>query len=156
MSYKVEIVEKNPIVQLEASKLSIINLFNDLLNETKGFKYQITIEVLLKKHKPNEETEFETVYFNSVTKTAANHIFKLENYFEEISYMIDVWIKNGSDWIIELTKSQYINISTYRPLSGSSYMDLPVELKSARKGLINIKNTDQKYFSWCHVRHINP
>ena len=156
MSYKVEIVEKNPIVQLEASKLSIINLFNDLLNETKGFKYQITIEVLLKKHKPNEETEFETVYFNSVTKTAANHIFKLENSFEEISYMIDVWIKNGSDWIIELTKSQYINISTYRPLSGSSYMDLPVELKSARKGLINIKNTDQKCFSWCHVRHINP
>ena len=34
----------------------------------------------------------------------------------------------------------YINNSTYRALSGSSYMDLPVELKSPRKGLINIKN----------------
>ena len=34
-------------------------------------------------------------------------------------------------------------------------MDLPVELKSPRKGLINIKNKDQKCFSWCHVRHIN-
>ena len=35
MSYKVEIVErKDPIVQLKASKLSIKNLFNDLLNET--------------------------------------------------------------------------------------------------------------------------
>ena len=49
MSYKVEIVEKkDPIVQLKASKLSIKNLFSDLLNETKGFKYQITVEVLLK------------------------------------------------------------------------------------------------------------
>ena len=49
MSYKVEIVErKDPIVQLEASKLNIKNLFNDLLNELKGFKYQITVEVLLK------------------------------------------------------------------------------------------------------------
>ena len=49
MSYKVEIVErKDPIVQLEASKLSIKNLFSDLLNETKGFKYQITVKVLLK------------------------------------------------------------------------------------------------------------
>ena len=49
MSYKVEIIEKkDPIVQLEASKLSIKNLFSDLLNETKGFKYQITVEVLLK------------------------------------------------------------------------------------------------------------
>ena len=53
-------------------------------------------------------------------------------------------------------ESQYINISTYRPLSGSSYMDLPVELRSPRKGLINIKNKDQKCFLWCHVRHINP
>ena len=49
MSYKVEIVErKDPIVQLEASKLSIKNLFSNLINEMKGFKYQITVKVLLK------------------------------------------------------------------------------------------------------------
>ena len=49
MSYKAEIIEKkDPILQLEASKLSIKNLFSDLLNGLKGFKYQITVEVLLK------------------------------------------------------------------------------------------------------------
>ena len=49
MSYKVEIIEKkDPIVQLEASKLSIKNLLSDLLNELKGFKYKITVEDLLK------------------------------------------------------------------------------------------------------------
>ena len=47
--YKVEIVErKDLIVKLEATKLSIKNFFSDLLNEAKGFKYQITVEVLLK------------------------------------------------------------------------------------------------------------
>ena len=91
-----------------------------------------------------------------MTKTVINHRFKLENSFQEILYMIDVWINNGSGWIIELIESQYINISTYRPLSGSSYMDLPVELRSPRKGLINIKSKDQKCFLWCYVRHINP
>ena len=35
-------------------------------------------------------------------------------------------------------------------------MDLPVELKNPRKGLINIKNKDKKRFLWCHVRNINP
>ena len=60
--------------------------------------------------------------------------------------MIDVWINNGCGWIIELIDSQYINISTYRPLSGSSSMHLPVELRSPRKGLINIKNKDKKCF----------
>ena len=45
-----------------------------------------------------------------------------------------------------LDESQYINVSTYRPLSGSSYIKLPVELKSPKKGLINIKNNDQKAY----------
>ena len=50
MSYKVEIIEKkDPIKQLEASKPSIKDLFNDLLNEAKGFKYQVTLKVMLKK-----------------------------------------------------------------------------------------------------------
>ena len=150
------IERKDPIVQLETSKSSIKNLFNDILNETKGFKYQITVKNFVKKYKLNEEIEFAPVYFNSVTKTVINHRFRLENSFQEILYMIDVWINNGSGWIIELIESQYINISTYRPLSGSSYMDLPVELRSPRKGLINIKNKDKKCFLWCHVRHINP
>ena len=49
MSYKVEIIErKDLMVQLEASILSIKDLFNDLLNEAKDFKYQITVKVLLK------------------------------------------------------------------------------------------------------------
>ena len=96
------------------------------------------------------------VYFNSVTKTVTNHIFQLENSFEEILCMIDVWIDNGSGWIIELIDSQYINISTYRPLSRNSYMDVPVELRSPKRELINIKNKDKKCFLWCHVRHINP
>ena len=150
-----ELTKKDPIVQLEASKLSIKNLFNDLLNELKGFKYQITVDVLFKKYKLNREIEFRPVYFNSVTKLVTNHVFRLEKYFEEILYIIDVWINNGSGWIIDLIESQYINISIYRPLSGSSYIDLPVELRSPRKGLINIKNKDEKCFLWCHVRHTN-
>ena len=60
--------KKDPILQLEESKLSIKNLVSDRLNELKGFKYQITVEVLLKKYKCNGEIEFRPVYFNSVTK----------------------------------------------------------------------------------------
>ena len=50
MSYKVEIVkEKAPLNQLEVSKRSIKDLFKDLLDEAKGFKYQILLKVVLKK-----------------------------------------------------------------------------------------------------------
>ena len=113
MSYKAEIIEKkDPILHLEASKSSITDLFSDLLNKTKCFKHQVTMQVLLKKYKPNGEIEFALVYFNSVAKLMINHRFKLGESFQEIIYMIDAWINNGSGWIIKLIESQYINIST--------------------------------------------
>ena len=96
-------------------------MFSDLLNETKGFKYQITVKGLLKKYKHNRETEFAPVHFNSFTKTVINHRFKLD---QEILTIIDNWINNESGWDVESIESQYINISTYRTLAGSSYMDL--------------------------------
>ena len=77
-------------------------------------------------------------------------------YIQEILYMIDDWINNGSGWNVESIESQNINISTSRLLTGSSYIDLSAELRSPRKGLINIKNKDQKCFLWRHVRHIDP
>ena len=50
MSYKVEIIGKKDLIkQLEASKSNIKDLFSDLLNETKGFKYHVTLKVMLKK-----------------------------------------------------------------------------------------------------------
>ena len=49
MSYIVELVEKNdPLVQLKTTKSSIKDLFNDLLDETKDLKYQITLKVEFK------------------------------------------------------------------------------------------------------------
>ena len=134
VSYKVEIIEKkDPIKRLEASKSSITNLFSDLLNETKGFKYQITLKLMLKIFKPNEEIEFRPVYFNSTAKTMINHEFSLENAFQEILYKIDNWIIEGSGWIVELIESQYIDVSTYRSLSGISYVKFPAELRSSKK-----------------------
>ena len=119
-------------------------MFSNILNETKGFEYQITVNILLKKHKLNGEIEFAPVYFNSTIETAINHRFKLENSFQNILYLIDVWINEGSSWIVESIKSQYINISTYKPLSGNSYISLPVELRSPKKdqstSKIKIKN----------------
>ena len=75
MLYKVEITErKDPIIQLKESKSSIKDLFNDLLNETKVFEYQITKTFLLEKYKLIGEIEFASSYFNSVTKTDKSQI----------------------------------------------------------------------------------
>ena len=48
-SHKIKIINsKYDLVQLEATKSRFEDLFRDLLDEIKGFKYQITLKVLLK------------------------------------------------------------------------------------------------------------
>ena len=148
-------IKKDPLVQLEASKSSIKDLFKDLLNEIKGFKYQITLAVLLSKVKTDVNTEYSPVYSNSATKTVINFKFNLDKSFQEILYRIDNWISEGSGWIIESIEGFYSNISAYNPLVGSTYIDLPSELRNSMQGLINVQNNDNKCFLWCHVRHLN-
>ena len=134
--YKAEQIakkKKDPIKQLQASKSSIKDLFSDALNETKGFTYQMILKVTLEKYKQNGEIEFGPLCFNSTTKAVINHTFSLENAFQEILYSIHNWINEGSGWIIKLIASQYIRVSSYRPLLRSSYIELPVELKSPKK-----------------------
>ena len=122
----------------------------------KGFKYQITVTVLLHKCKINGDTEYAPVYFNSATKTVINSDkHDLNKSFQEILYRIDNWINEGSGWIIESINSEYVNISVYSPLIGSTYIELPDGLKNSMKGLINMKNNNNKCFLWCHIRHFN-
>ena len=101
-SYKVEIMEpKDPLAQLEASKSSIKDLLKDLLSEMKGFKYQITVTVLLCKHKMNGDIEYAPVYFISATKTVIiSDKCDLGKSFQEVLYRIDNGINEGFGWII--------------------------------------------------------
>ena len=57
--------------------------------------------------------------------------------------------------IVEEIISQYLNLSSYLPLSGSIYIKLPAELNHSMEGLINIKNNDNQCFLWYHVRHLD-
>ena len=65
MSYKLKLVKKqDPIKQIEASQSSIKDLLSELLNETKGFKYQITLKVMLKN--TNQMEKLNLVQFISI------------------------------------------------------------------------------------------
>ena len=106
MSYKDDIVQKkDPLIQLQASKSSFKDLFNNLLDEIKGFKYQITVKVLLRKYKRNEKIELTPVFFSSTTKTVIIHKSDLDKSLQEILYGTDNWINEGSDWITKSISS---------------------------------------------------
>ena len=71
----------------------------------------------------------------------------LDKSFQQILYRIDNCINEGSGWVIELSKdAEYVNISVFSLLSKITYTELPYRLRKSMKGLINIKNNDNKCF----------
>ena len=64
---KVEVVNNKTLSDLlHVSKNSIKNLFDQLLREKRGFKYVLSIKIILKKRINNNEHKYSTVYFNSL------------------------------------------------------------------------------------------
>ena len=72
------------------SKPSIEDLFKHLLDEMKGFKYQITLKVSLSKYKENADREFASVYFNSATKPVIGPKYDLYKSFHIIRLVKDL------------------------------------------------------------------
>ena len=100
-----------------------------------------------------------TAYFNSNTKTLINEDEineVLQTSRQELIKVIGQWKSEGSGWTIQSVDGHYINLTKYIPLKGSSYIELPTELKNPAKGLINLKDKDNECFRWCHIRYLNP
>ena len=62
-------------------------------------------------------------------------------------------LRKGPGWIVDSVLDYTINISKYKPSSGSSYSKLPKELDHPEKSLIDIQNLDNNgSLKWCLVR----
>lgn len=58
-------------------------------------------------------------------------------------FKVDSYLKRGSGWIVERCYKVDLMVTEYNPISGGSYLELPVELKQ-KHSLMNIKNDDHK------------
>ena len=90
------------------SKNSIKNLFDELLREKRGFKYVVGTTIILKKRINNNEHRYFTVYFNSLVKTVLNRRYLLNDSFEKILNLLDIWINESSVWAIDQIDGLYI------------------------------------------------
>ena len=158
-SFAVDIVDnKDPLYQLTETKKVTEHYLNKELGELKGFKYIETLKMTFEKQLGGEIIT-KTVYFNSKTKTLINENEineVLQTSRQELMKIIGQWLSEGSGWTIKSVDAHYINLTKYAPMNGSSYIQLPTELRNSAKGLINLKNEDNECFRWCHIRYLNP
>ena len=164
-SYEIELQDNlNPLNHFTKTRPQTESHLEDLLKTMKGFKFIETLEVMFEKDTIDSETGkrvsiYKTAFFNGKAKTITkpNDIEpELNMSRQEILNVIDKWVSEGSGWVIDRIDSHYLNVTLYKPLNGSSYIELPTELGNPKKGLINIKNKDDECSRWCHIRHLNP
>ena len=164
-SYDIELQDNlNPLNHFTKTKALVKSHLENPLKDMKGFKFIETLEVTFEKDTINSKTGkrvsiYKTAFFNGKAKTITkpNDIEpELSMSRQEILNVIDKWVSEGSGWVTDRIDSHYINVTTYKSLHGSSYIELPMELRNPKKGLINIKIKDDECFRWCHIRHLNP
>ena len=164
-SYEIELQDNlNLLNHFTKTKALVESHLENLLKDMKGFKFIETLEVTFEKDTIDSKTGkhvsiYKTAFLNGKVKTITkpNDIEpELSMSRQEILNVIDKWVSEGSGWVIDRIDSHYINVTLYKPLNGSSYIELPTELRNSKKGLINMKNEDEECFRWCHIRHLNP
>ena len=148
-SYDIELQDNlNPLNHFTKTKALVESILENLLKDMKGFKFIETLEVTFEKDTIDSKTGkhvsiYKSAFFNGKAKiiTKVNDIEPELNMFrQEILNVIDK--SEGSGWVIDRIDSHYINVTTYKPLHGSSSIELPTELRNPKKGLIHIKNKD--------------
>ena len=158
-SYEINIRNnRDPLAQMQNTRNGAERQLTTLLNEMKGLKYVETLKVTFEKISADVIVE-KSAYFNSASQTIINQMEineALQMSKQNILNKIAQWIAEGSGWTVQSVDNHYLNIAKYEPMKGSSYIQLPSELRNSKKGLINMKNEDNECFRWCHIRHINP
>ena len=163
--YEIELQDNlNPLKHFTKTRPRTESHLEDLLKTMKGFKFIETLEVTFEKDTIDSKTGkrvsiYKTAFFNGKAKTITKVDDiepELNTSRQEILNVIDKWVSEGSGWVIDRIDSHYLNVTLYKPLNGSSYIELPTELRNSKKGLINMKNKDDECFRWCHIRHLNP
>ena len=164
-SYEIELQDNlNPLNHFTKTRPLTESHLEDLLKTMKGFKFIETLEVMFEKDTIDSKTGkrvsiYKTAFFNGKAKTITK-VDDIEPELnmsgQEILNVIDKWVSEGLRWVIDRIESHYINVTLYKPLNDSSYIELPTELRNSKKGLINMKNEDEECFKWYHIRHLNP
>ena len=86
---------------LVIGKPTIKYIFSSLIRCKNGFKYVLTYKISLKKHINDNEPKDATSPFNSLMETVINQRYHLNDSFEEILNLLDIWINESSECAIE-------------------------------------------------------
>ena len=158
VEYEVEILDPYGVWnQLRLTRDYVEDVLRERFDQLGSINFR---EILMIRYKKPLE---DGVFQESPVSVKNRRVIRLEELeellgevMEEINGKLSKYDVNGSGWVFDTILSHDLHVSKYDPLRGSSYLELPKQLRHSNKGLVNIKNEDDKCCLWCHVRHLRP
>ena len=145
-----------PFAFLEIAEPHIINI----MDKNRNIKVRLYLNCMMKRTDSDGFTLIKKFAFHSIGKKTITEATDLYEVYHEMKNEIEEKIQQvenaeGSGWVFLRVENLTLHTDIWDPLKGSSYIDLPKELKN-KKAIINMKNEDNKCFLWCVLRALNP
>ena len=128
-----------------------------MMRENSGTKVYLNLVARMKKL--NDETEDSHTFYSGEFEifpgtdldTVIEEMFKnISEKFEKMETAV------GSGWALIKIQNLKLHFAEFKPLKGSSYVELPDWIKN-KNAVINIVNkTDDECFKWCITRAMHP
>ena len=146
----------DPIEFLKASKPAMTNI----MNTNRNIKVKLYLNCIMKRKVLDDYEEIKKFAFHSIGDKIITESTDVNEIYQEMINEIEEEIQKveqaaGSGWIFIEVENLTLHTSIWKPLSASSYIDLPPFLKN-KKAIINMKNRDNKCFLWCVLRALYP
>ena len=149
-----------PVDFLNTAKFPMVNI----MNNNRNIKVKLEFNVLMERMTPDpdglkyppKKFKFHSIGYKIITESTDT----VEIYHDMISEILEEMQKveqaEGSGHVFLEVENLTLHTDIWDPIKGSSYIDLPPELKN-KKAIINMKNRDNnKCFLWSVLRGLNP
>ena len=146
------------LLALQGKKNTIINNLKKQLQKKKGIKWYISVKVRMIIISPDGPDQIAEPHFRSICNTTIN-IENIEKEYlqavEKIKTPFLEYQREGSGWQLDEVLYIDVGVVTYKPLKGATYIPLPKRIRN-KKAILNIKNSDEKCFTWSILAALHP
>ena len=135
--------------------------FINIMDRNRNIKAKLYLYCFMKKQVLGDFSDLKEFAFHSKGQKLITEGTDPAEIYEEMIDEIEEAIQKteqaeGSGWVFVEVKSLVLYTVKWNPINGSSYIDLPEEIKY-KKAIINMKNKEcNKCFLWCVLRALNP
>ena len=145
-----------PKTFLKEAKPAIINI----MNSNRNIKASLYLNCIMERTDSDGFTAKKKFAFHSIGDKIITEGTDTHEIYQEMGDEIEEKTREveeavGSGWVFVKIIDLTLHTTEWDPLKASSYIDLPKVLKN-KHAIINMKNEDNKCFSWSVLRALNP